>query len=220
LVATDGCLSRNGRVVNITSADKHYLTRLRDAMQLSCVVSAKPSGSGATAYQLQIGSKDLHGQLVDIGLTPRKSLTIGPLKVPERGFTDFFRGVIDGDGNIRRWIHPTNGREQWTVRVYGGSKPFLSWLQEELERLWSVQGGLHEEDSDGRHHTKYTLKYGKLAAKVILRRCYYKGALALERKKRLAERCMATAVGWSKSKTVANRSEWEHWEYTRINRAQ
>ncbi len=125
LVATDGCLGRDGRHVNITSADKRYLTQIRDRLQLSCVVSSKLGGGGNRAYQLQIGSKDLYGQLTDIGLTPRKSLTIGPLKVPDRHFADFVRGVIDGDGNIRRWIHPTNGREQWTARIYGCSKPFL-----------------------------------------------------------------------------------------------
>ena len=33
-------------------------------------------------------------------MTPEKSLTLGPLAIPDEYFPDFFRGCIDGDGSI------------------------------------------------------------------------------------------------------------------------
>ncbi len=173
VVATDGCLSGNGRTITIAAKDAKYLTALRDALKVRCCVGQGRSGYGYIVHRLQIGSKSLYNRLVALGLSQRKSLVLGPLDVPDHGLKDFLRGVIDGDGGIRRWQHPTNGREQWAVRIVGCSKPFLVWLQETSRRLWGVVGTLHEElGRDARRHMKYTLTFGKLAAKVILADCY------------------------------------------------
>ena len=168
-------------------------------------------------YDFFIKRKALYEQLIALGLTPRKSLTLGSLEIPDHGFRDFLRGVIDGDGNIRRWIHPTNGREQWAVRIYGASESFICWLQATVERLWHVKGFVyHQEPKNERCHTLYTLKYGKLAARVILTKCYTQGSLALERKRVLAAACVAGSVGWSKSKTVLDRKLWKGWKYEHV----
>jgi hypothetical protein len=42
--------------------------------------------------------------LAEVGLTPAKSLTLGPLTVPDENFADFFRGCLDGDGSIVTYI--------------------------------------------------------------------------------------------------------------------
>ena len=217
LIATDGCLSSDGRHVNITAKDHEYLSGLRNALGVSCQVTKCYGSSGQMAHRLQIGSRALYDRLLTLGLTPKKSLTIPALNVPDEGFRDFLRGVIDGDGNIRRWQHPTNGREQWAVRIYGASKPFIRWLQATTERLWRVRGFIYySKPQNERHHTLYTLKYGKLAAKVILEQCYYPGSFALARKRTLAEACAAASVGWSKSKTVGDRDQWHHWKYVHV----
>ena len=57
-------------------------------------------GLGHACHRLQWRDRELYGWLTDIGLTPRKSLTLGPLTVPDEYFADFFRGCIDGDGTI------------------------------------------------------------------------------------------------------------------------
>ena len=173
LVATDGCLSSDGRHVDVTAKDKNFLEQLRQLLDLRCGVSVKNNGRGQDAHRIQIGSRSLYDRLLTIGLTPRKSLTLGPLKVPDDGFRDFLRGVIDGDGSIRRWCHPTNGREQWAVKIHGASRPFLEWLGQTSLRLWSVKGKLHTlyRLSLSRNPI-YQMKYGKIAAKVILARAY------------------------------------------------
>ena len=217
LIATDGCLIRDGRSINITAKDREFLAQGRIAIGSMGRISRKFGSMGQLAHQLQFKSRSLWNRLWDIGLTPRKSLTIGALRVPDEWFRDFLRGVIDGDGNIRRWIHPSNGREQWTVRIVSGSKPFLSWLQETANRLWCVTGGLHvRPPASERHHPLYTLKFGKIAAKVLLTECYYPNALALERKRALAIACVTAAVGWSQSKTARDPNRWRAWNYVHV----
>ena len=216
LIATDGCLSSDGRHIDITAKDQTFLEQIRKAAGLSCRVGRKGKHGARSCHHLQIGSRILYDRLLAIGLTPKKSLTIGPLQVPDTAFYDFLRGAIDGDGGIRRWRHPSNGREQWTLRISSASRPFVAWLECAIARLWHVHGKIHSEQR-GRRHALYKLKYGKLAARVIVERCYYPGALSLERKRILAEQCAATVVGWTKSKTIGDGSRWDDWVYTRIN---
>ena len=217
LIATDGCLLEKNWLVNITSKDRSLLVQIQQAVHSRGWISTTRGSSGNPAYRWELKSKVLWNKLVQVGLTPRKTLTIGALAVPDSMFKEFFRGVIDGDGNIRCWNHPTNGRTQWAVRIVGCSKPFFQWMQETIHRLWRVEGVLHEEaPKPATRHTKYTLKYGKIAAKVILAECYYAGALALDRKRVLAEQCATSVVGWSKSKTVGDPERWRSWKYGHV----
>ena len=145
--------------MSITAKDYEYLYGLRKALGVSCRVTKCYGSSGLVAHRLQIGSRVLYERLLALGLTPKKSLTIPALKIPDEWFHDFLRGVIDGDGNIRWWIHPSNGREQWTVRIVSASRPFLAWIQETVKRLWRVTGGLHvRPPASEKHHPLYTLK--------------------------------------------------------------
>jgi hypothetical protein len=139
--------------------------------------------------------------MLSIGLTPRKSLTLKELGVPEKYFFDFLRGLIDGDGCIRRWIHPFNGREQWSLRIFSGSTAFINWLSQRMSLLLSAKGKIYRNSTQSRC---YVLKFGKMAARNIAMQCYYPGAFALERKSVLADECVNSYIGWSKSKTVLN----------------
>ena len=150
-------------------------------------------------YHIQIGNKSLYECLLSIGLTPNKSLTLGALAVPDSYFADFLRGVIDGDGCIRSWAHPSNKREQWSLRIYSGSREFVDWLKNVAGERLKVSGKIHKNTS-----STLALKYGKMAAKVILEQCYYKNCLGLDRKIKLAKECVGSYKGWSISKTMLN----------------
>jgi hypothetical protein len=119
------------------------------------------------------------------------------LKIPYKWFPDFLRGVIDGDGCIRKWVHSSNGVEQWSLRIYSAAPIFIRWLETMIERYFLAQGQIHM--NNGRTSV---LKYGKLAAKQILINCYYEGCLSLNRKAMLAEMCGKSDVSWNKSRTV------------------
>ena len=58
-----------------------------------------PAWSAELAWLLGVIATDGNLGLVSLGLTPRKSLTLGALAVPDELFPDFFRGCIDGDSS-------------------------------------------------------------------------------------------------------------------------
>jgi hypothetical protein len=202
VVATDGCLLKDGRHISITAADSNYLQLIANRFHLPNKVTPKLNGAGQVGYHLQLGNARLWRTLFGLGLTPKKSLTMGPLKVPSLFFNDFLRGVIDGDGNIRRWIHPQNGREQWELRIYSSALLFTDWLYAEINRNFGVTGCKMTTHHVLPKHTAYRIKYGKMAGRVILAKCYERGTLALPRKRQQAEQWLASQFGWTRSLTI------------------
>ena len=197
LIATDGCLSGDGRHIDITAKDFDFLDAVRGSLNVTNKIGFKVSGGGHINRRIYITNKNLYEFLLEVGLTPRKSLTLGHLNIPEHGFVDFLRGVIDGDGGIRGWIHPSNGGEQWVLRIYSAAPVFTEWIKNAIETWFNVKGRVHLNKVK-----VFTVKFGKLAAQRILKECYYDGCLALARKSTLAASCVASAPGWSRSKTV------------------
>ena len=201
VIASDGCLSSDGRHVDITAKESEYLQDLKQKAGLSCRVGIKNKSKRNQSYHLQIGNVEFYKFLLSIGLFPKKSLTLKEVSVPQKYFSDFCRGIIDGDGNIRKWTHPTNKHEQWVLRIYSSSTDFIMWLCERIQNVFGVEGRIYTQKYPQKHDA-HILKYGKMAAKRIFERCYYKNAVALERKSRLAQECCLSRTGWTKSKTV------------------
>jgi hypothetical protein len=197
LVATDGCLSKSRRHVTLVAKDREFLEMIRERCRITNKVCEHFSGRGRLSHRINICGRSYWAELARIGLTPAKSKTVGALSVPDSMMPDFFRGVVDGDGSIRRWIHPGNGGEQWSLRVYSASPPFLGWLKATQTRLIGIEGKIHHG-----HDGVWVLKYGKMAAQRVLRLCYGEEVPALERKRRLALSCAATSSGWKRSKTI------------------
>ncbi|HAG27646.1 TPA: hypothetical protein DCG61_02605 [Patescibacteria group bacterium] len=184
LITSDGSLSKDGRHISITSKDEQILVDIKESFALSCAVSKKSSGSNREkSYSLlQIGDVAFYHYLLSVGLSPAKSLTLKELVVPKKYFHDFLRGIIDGDGCIYTWHHPKNKNLQASLRIASAAEIFSKWLFLEIRELYDVPGQIIEYTHLNRPNPVYNLKYGKLAAEVILKSCYYNGALANQRK--------------------------------------
>jgi hypothetical protein len=100
LIATDGNLAGTGRSLSITSKDLDLLESARRCLALSNRLVRVRSHWGSCGYRLQWRTRAFYDWLIAIGPTPRKSLTIGPLRIPDEYFADFMRGCIDDDGTI------------------------------------------------------------------------------------------------------------------------
>ncbi len=184
LIVTDGNLSKDGRHIIITSKDRNYLFLVRNALGLKNKIGRKArGGSKEKIYScLQFGDVKFYKYLLGIGLIPNKSLTLSKIKIDSVYFSDFLRGVIDGDGSISTWIHRTNLYRQWSLRIASAAPSFIQWLKKETEDYFNVKGKLYNYKYKNKPNPIYILKFGKLAAKIIIKKVYYKNCLALNRK--------------------------------------
>jgi hypothetical protein len=102
LMATDGNLARvHGRLA-LCSNDTEMLEIARRCLDVRSPV--RPYGNGC--HHIQWTDHDLYSWLLEVGLSPAKSLTIGPLRVPE----EYFRASSAGasTATARSWCTPTD----------------------------------------------------------------------------------------------------------------
>ncbi|MDP2693170.1 MAG: LAGLIDADG family homing endonuclease [bacterium] len=131
LIASDGNLSSDGRHVIFTSKDEELALLFKRYTKHKGKISKKSRGGSneKNYFYVQIGDVNFYKFLLSIGLTQRKSHTIGKLDIPKKFFYDFLRGCIDGDGSIGIFRHPQSKYPQFKIRLVSASKQFLEWVQ-------------------------------------------------------------------------------------------
>ena len=150
--AADGTMIANNRgahFIEFHSTDKQLLFIIKKLFGSNHKISTrdKHNPKWKIGYRLQIGSSEMFEDLISLGFTPNKSLTIEFPKVPRRLLGDFIRGYFDGDGCIYFRKHKVKDRkkEKWifSSRFTSGSKKFLSELHAQL-RPMVEKGAIHD----------------------------------------------------------------------------
>lgn len=172
LLATDGCLSGDGRHIDFTSKDLELVKLFKKCLRIKNKIGKKARAKGKIKkyYKVQFGDMNFYGFLGSIGLTAAKSKTIGILAIPEMHFSHFLRGCIDGDGGIGVFRHPESQYPQLRVRLVSASFPFLLWIKQKISKSTRLSGGWIENCKRA-----YRLAYAKEDG-IILLRFMYDGA--------------------------------------------
>jgi len=126
LIATDGGITR-GRNLGFPSADRELVRHLLACLGKDNKISRIRGRTGGTYYRTQIGDAAFCRWLMSIGIAERKSLTIGPLDVPDGHLFTVARGLLDGDGSI---INET------TRADVGRARRLLLGISADQVRLW------------------------------------------------------------------------------------
>ncbi len=172
LITTDGCLSKDGRHINLTSKDKDQICTFKKCLGIKNKVGLKTGGfvKNKKYYNLQFGDVLFYRFLLDIGLTSAKSKTLKSLKIPNKYFADFLRGSLDGDGTFysywdKRWASSF----LFYLGFISASLEHLEWLQNKIYFLYKTKGHLNKSSNN----KAYQLKYAKTEAEVIIKKIYY-----------------------------------------------
>jgi len=181
LLATDGNLSPDGRHFDFTSKDKQQLLNFMKCLQIKVKIGLKTSGyTGKKVTHIQFGDVNLYRFLLEIGLSPAKTKTMGALKIPDKFFFDFLRGHYDGDGTFYSYWDPRwRSSFMFYLTFISASENHIRWLRETILKLLKVNG----------HLTKikrgvFQLKYAKKEALKLIDKMYYNKATCLTRKHR------------------------------------
>ena len=166
---------------------------VRRRLRLNTDIRPHRGGYGTRCHHLAWSDRRFYDWLANVGLTPAKSLTLGPLAVPDEYFADFFRGCVDGDGSIVSYIdryHTFKSASYVYTRLYvsivSASFRFIEWLRASVQRLVNVAGHVDVRRSGGRHDV-WRLRYAKRESLAVLRWIYYAhDVTCLIRKRRIA----------------------------------
>jgi hypothetical protein len=138
LAATDGCLSSDGRHINFKSNDEALVATFLSCLGRSNKIQLQKTQLGC-AYFTQFSDVGLYRCLLDVGLTPRKSLTLGPLRVPEKFVVALARGLLDGDGSVMLYEYAGTGKAKGRTylalraQFISASRRHIDWLQIRIE---------------------------------------------------------------------------------------
>lgn len=119
------------------------------------------------SYTLRIGSKSLFDELIKLGLTPRKSLTVKFPKIPIEFLKYFIRSYFDGNGSVMVSTAKGRNMSSITTTFTCGSLRFLDKLNYLLNK-YAVSR--HKNIINGAH--AYQLSYRKYDSLKILNYMY------------------------------------------------
>jgi len=142
-IIADGCITiskdrkNNPFTLNITSAEKKHLERIKKELNSEHKISKKSTGKlGKVGYQLQIRNLILTKDLMGLGVFPRKTQNLNFIEIPRPYFSAFVRGFFDGDGSV--YIYIVNGVPQIKTSFTNPSLSFITKLNAELCREMEI----------------------------------------------------------------------------------
>lgn len=191
LLVTDGCVYSDYKTVNLTSKDKEQIDNFKKCLGVDNQIGKKGSGSSPRGvyFQIQVGDKTFCAFLDSIGVTPRKTKTIGAIDVPDEYFFDFLRGHHDGDGTFYSYWDPRwrSSFMLYTVFV-SASEPHIVWLQKKIKSLLGINGHITATSKT----PMFALKYAKAESLILLPKMYYNAeVVCLFRKREKIEKALA-----------------------------
>lgn len=178
LTATDGCLFTGRRKINFKSGDRQLVETYLSVLGRTNRVKQARTRTDGVVYFTEFHDSRLYEWFRSVGLTPRKSLTLGAIAVPGAQLTSLARGLMDGDGSVLNFVHrptpktyPNYRYERLRVVFNSGSKTHIEWLRAQLRSIAGTRGYLGIKTREGRHPF-YSLKYGKAASVALLTAFY------------------------------------------------
>ena len=193
--AADGTITVNPRgscYLALQIADKALLEKIRGKVKSNHAIGVrKRDKNEQTLYRLQIGSKKMFTDLMDLGISERKAHSLSLPPIPRENMGSFVRGYFDGDGNVwTGYVHKKRKKRSFVIQTAftSGSKKFLMSLKSELERSGISGGTFYSPKENG-----YRL-YDSVRNSVLLYSLMYANLdsdLFLKRKKKVFENYFA-----------------------------
>lgn len=176
LIITDGCMSKAG-TVSLCINDRELLEKVKNVMGSEHKIT--PSNHQKGLYYYHFTREKITNDLLRLGVTPRKSLTVKFPNVPAPYLPDFIRGVFDGDGSV--FFEKRITKFPLRAKFVSGSEAFITGLRESLEQLGLPRAIYRQKTKNG---YSYSIVFGHKDS-IELAKILYKNApnsLFLERK--------------------------------------
>ena len=166
-LSADGYISDHGYLrITLQEQDIDLLYKINKELDSTYEIKTPMKKCGEKYYpscELIIFSKHITEDLINIGVTQRKSLTVTMDKVPNEYKLDFIRGYFDGDGSVGEQWAKQSKTPMLRTRFCSGSEKMMVQIVEELHRHGVKKVNVRK--SKGKN--LYNIEYSQLASKKI-----------------------------------------------------
>lgn len=204
IVTTPGHPEGSHLAVQLAARDREHLAKMKEATGATGSVFC--DGESAN---LSVHSRGLTESLIDLGVTPRKSMTLEPWDGPAGLMPHYWRGEVDGDGSLAR-----KGDGIWTLFLCGSEatvRAFAAWAAE-------ITGT----KAKPYRTTCWNISIsGRYQVPKLVRALYGNGGVSLDRKQRMADQILADEQPYRKPgpPRMEFASEEERAKYFRAQKA-
>jgi hypothetical protein len=157
-LASDGCVGRNTNriILRLNSKDEEILHLIRQELApLHPIIpyqGRRPSGEMSSMVSFEVGSERMRRDLIKLGVTPKKSLTLQYPPVLACFDNSFILGYFDGDGSLFK----VDGGRRWKWTITCASRPLLMAVQQRIKAATGVEPhGPHLHDKARSPHTHH-----------------------------------------------------------------
>lgn len=154
MIYADGCIIHNEVkknyvfCISLKEDDKKYIEFIKEEIKYEGPLHYKlKTGNRQNQWMLSICSKKIYYDLVNIGLTPRKSLTVefpNFNQVQETFLPNFILGYFEGDGCI--YIQQRKDRPNCIKSeiIICGTKKFLSFIRNYIQDKFNIYSAIKQ----------------------------------------------------------------------------
>lgn len=184
--------------ITVTSIDKDLILNVKEVLQSKHNIYEKSehidkfgedSFRCKKSFILRIGSKMMFQDLVNLGLTPRKSLRLKLPDIPRKLFRFYLRGYFDGDGCTHVSIQKGRIKPEITTIFTSGCEQFLKSLSLKICERTGISPNKIYFNSGA-----FRLKYRKTDSLKLLSYIYrgLKNSIYLKRKYKIYQNYLTT----------------------------
>lgn len=175
-IAADGNIYSKRSRLTITQhgSDRYLLDRIKYEMKSERPIFKRENG----VHDFVITSREIVKDLIGIGLTDNKSLTLKRLKIPKEYMSHFVRGYFDGDGCVSVSLDKRRGKKYIEASLLG-TEEFLSWISQKMTEL----ANLPRRNINSTKSKVYKIKYSGKNALKFAAWMYQDSSIFLNRKK-------------------------------------
>lgn len=181
-LAADGCVyirENNATILlNLSQKDINHLQKFKTFMNSTAEIIEYISNTGysnnSPMVKFALNSKKMAYDLVDKGITPRKSLTLKRPNISSEFYLPYILGYFDGDGSLSKLQN-----EEYSLS-FQGTKETLEWINEVLETDMKLEKRYENEKNSfyircgGNNKPYFILQklYSSIPTKICLERKY------------------------------------------------
>lgn len=128
-ICADGCLNEKPQYFSLSQKSPEVLKKIKALMSSDRPICKRENKPKGCIYSLTFADKEMYEDLLKLGLTPAKSLTLKFPDVPARYVRHFIRGCWDGDGSVFL------ARGTPRASFISGSRHFIEGVVRELYKI-------------------------------------------------------------------------------------
>lgn len=176
LILADGSISKDMKTFELTLKDKEHIQKFMECIKSKHKLSIKHL-NGQEYYRVSFNDNNIINRLLSLGILPNKSnIDFDMPNIPDIFFSDFLRGLIDGDGGY--YVYNYNNIEKLFIVINIGlhSHKFANQILNKINNFYNVNGKLYQ------GKTCYSIRFAKRDSIKLINILFECSSLYLQRK--------------------------------------